>query len=37
MGTYSYYDDLGELCYFEGTYHEFMDFLRDNPDYSTGR
>lgn len=37
MEVYAYYDDLDVLCYFTGTYHEFMDFLRDNPDYSTGR
>lgn len=37
MGVYIYYDDLDVLCWFTGTYSEFMDFLRDNPEYSTGR
>ena len=34
METYVYYDYLDVLCYFTGTYSEFMDFLRDNPEYS---
>lgn len=35
--VFAYYDDLDVLCYFTGIYSEFMDFLRRNPKYSTGR
>lgn len=31
---YTYYDDLDVLCYFTGTYSEFMDFLNEHPEYS---
>lgn len=37
MEAYTYYDDLDVLCWFIGTYSEFMDFLRNNPEYSTDR
>lgn len=31
---YTYYDDLDVLCYFTGTYSEFMEFLKEHPEYS---
>lgn len=32
--VFAYYDDLDTLCYFTGSYSEFMQFLRDNPEYN---
>lgn len=32
--VFTYYDDLDTLCYFTGSYSEFMQFLKDNPEYN---
>lgn len=34
MSTHLYYDEHDCLCYFTGSYGEFVQFLIDNPDYS---
>lgn len=32
--VHTYYDEQDVLCYFTGTYSEFISLLKENPDYS---
>lgn len=31
---FTYYDEHDCLCYFIGTYNEFIKFMNDNPKYT---
>lgn len=32
--VYTYYDEHKVLCYYIGTYNDFIRFLKENPEYS---
>lgn len=32
--VHTYYDEQDILCYFHGTYSEFVTFMKENPEYN---